>query len=616
MAMINVEESIEKSHILQFLLARGLISHDQIKVALFELQKQNIQDLNAIENVLLKLKFISEKILLSFKSHFFDNQNHNFADLENLQINPKLLQLVNKQFATEFNIFPMQLVVNQQSNQQSNQQNNFYELVIATENVNNLTLFDNLHNEVSTKLGFACFIKPVLATQSEIQNTIQKYYGNLYSLDDLINKLEHTTNQKDLDGTDENSAVVKLVNAILQDAVSKNASDIHFEPENNFLRIRYRIDGVLRNIKVLHLELWQGLAVRLKILSELDISKNPNETQDGRISQQIFGKNIDFRVSTHPTLYGDNIVLRILDRTKGIVNLNKLGLKNYQLNNLKELLKKPEGIILLTGPTGCGKTTTLYSMLQEIHNEGIHIMTLEDPVEYPMAYLRQTDLSGAKEFNFVKGIKSVLRQDPDVILIGEIRDSETASMAFRAAMTGHQVFSTLHCQTALAAVPRLLDLGLNSDILANNLSGVIAQRLLRKLCPHCKKAYSPSENIQKILSKNYQKYANTNEIVDSIKRNDFGEFVIYKNDGCEFCEMTGYNGRFMIMESIFIDEVLEDSIAENIVSKNKLKQRMLESENSKNKHYFSLADEGIFAVLSGLTSWEELERVVDISRNK
>jgi len=263
--------------------------------------------------------------------------------------------------------------------------------------------------------------------------------------------------------------------------VKREVSDIHFEPEANFLRIRYRIDGMLRQIRALHKSYWPAMTVRIKVLSGMNIAEM-RAPQDGRIGLTVSGRQVDFRVACQPTIHGENIVLRVLDRQKGIVPLEDLGLADEHLQRLKLMIARPEGIILVTGPTGSGKTTTLYSVLNHINTEGIHIMTLEDPVEYPMALVRQTSVAETSKLDFANGIRSMMRQDPDVILVGEIRDADTAEMAFRAAMTGHQVYSTLHTNSAVGTIPRLLDIGVLPDIMAGNIIGIVAQRLVRKLC--------------------------------------------------------------------------------------------------------------------------------------
>jgi len=306
----------------------------------------------------------------------------------------------------------------------------------------------------------------VLARESDITIGIEHHYGFELSIDGILNEIE--TGEIDYqslaaDFDEYSQPVVRLVDALLNDAVKRSASDIHFEPEQGFLRIRYRIDGVLRQIRSLHKNYWAAMVVRLKVMSGMNIAET-RAPQDGRISLTLSGHQVDFRVSSQPTTHGENIVLRILDRDKGIVPLEDLGLHADDLKTLKLMLARPEGIILVTGPTGSGKTTTLYSILNYINTEGINIMTLEDPVEYPMAMIRQTSVNEVVKLDFASGIRSMMRQDPDVILVGEIRDQETAEMAFRAAMTGHQVYSTLHTNSSIGAVPRLMDLGVQYNI--------------------------------------------------------------------------------------------------------------------------------------------------------
>jgi Tfp pilus assembly pilus retraction ATPase PilT len=330
----------------------------------------------------------------------------------------------------------------------------------------------------------------LLAGEAEIAQASDQLYGHELSIDGILNEIESGESDpfgQPARGSEYAQPVVRLIDALLTDAVKRGASDLHFEPEAAFLRIRYRIDGLLRQIRALHKSCWPAMAVRLKVMAGLNIAETRNP-QDGRISLQVSGRPVDFRVSTQPTIHGENIVLRILDRQKGIVDLDALGLTDPQLDLLKLMIARPEGLILVTGPTGSGKTTTLYSILGHINAEGINIMTLEDPVEYPMPMIRQTAVADAARLDFANGVRAMLRQDPDVILVGEIRDEDTARMAFQAAMTGHQVYSTLHTSSAIGAIPRLLDIGILPDILAGNVIGIVAQRLVRCLCPACREA--------------------------------------------------------------------------------------------------------------------------------
>ena len=354
-------------------------------------------------------------------------------------------------------------------------------------------------------------------------------------------------------------------------------------------RIRYRIDGLLRQIRALHKSYWPAMAVRIKVMAGLNIAET-RAPQDGRISLSVSGRPVDFRVSTQPTIHGENIVLRVLDRQKGIVGLHELGLSDARLELLKLMIARPEGLILVTGPTGSGKTTTLYSILGHINAEGINIMTLEDPVEYPMAQIRQTAVSDAARLDFANGVRAMLRQDPDVILVGEIRDGDTARMAFQAAMTGHQVYSTLHTSSAIGAIPRLLDLGIVPDILAGNLIGIVAQRLIRRLCPHCREAYPAADYEMRLLG----------------SAGNATRPTLFRATGCPQCDFQGYRGRLAIMELLRLDPDLDELIARRATA------RELQHAAA-SRGFTRLADDGTRRVLDGDTSLEELARVVDLT---
>ena len=383
--------------------------------------------------------------------------------------------------------------------------------------------------------------------------------------------------------------MVRLIDALLTDAVKREASDVHFEPEAGFLRIRYRIDGLLHQIRALHKSYWAAMAVRIKVMSSMNIAET-RAPQDGRISLNINGRPVDFRVSSQPTIHGENVVLRVLDRQKGIVPLDGLGLTEQQLDLLKLMIARPEGLILMTGPTGSGKTTTLYSILNHINSEGLNIMTLEDPVEYPMAMIRQTSVAEASKLDFANGVRAMLRQDPDVILVGEIRDEDTAVMAFRAAMTGHQVYSTLHTNSAIGAIPRLLDIGIVPDIIAGNIIGVVAQRLLRRLCLQCRSPQTPEPWEVRLLGLQPERSLPT----------------IFRAEGCPECNYRGYRGRMAIMEVMRMDSDLDELVARRASYR--------EIRNAaRAKGFRTLAEDGVRRVLEGSTSLDELARVVDLT---
>jgi general secretion pathway protein E/type IV pilus assembly protein PilB len=460
-------------------------------------------------------------------------------------------------------------------------------LVVAMADMFNVVALDQLR----AMLGGQIQVKPVLAAEAQLEEHIDQFYGYELSVDGILREIE--TGEIDYQslqagGDEYTQPVVRLVGALLMDAVKHGASDIHFEPEYAFLRIRYRIDGVLQQIRSLHKTYWPGIAVRLKVISGMDIAET-RSPQDGRLNINLVGRPIDFRVASHPTIHGENIVLRVLDREKSIIPLERMGLRTETLDELKLMMTRPEGIMVVTGPTGSGKTTTLYSLLSHQNTEAVNIMTLEDPVEYPVTMMRQTSVAEVNKVDFANGIRSIMRQDPDIILVGEIRDADTATMAFRAAMTGHQVFSTLHTNSALGTFPRLLDIGISPDIMAGNIIGVVAQRLVRVLCPHCKEAHVPNDDERKLLGTKPRE-----------------DVQIYRQIGCKRCNYSGYRGRMAIIELLRIDSDMDALIARR---SHLDEMRKLAFE----KGFITLADDGVRRILEGYTSLAEVTRVIDLT---
>jgi type II secretory ATPase GspE/PulE/Tfp pilus assembly ATPase PilB-like protein len=555
----------------QVLIARGVISEDQLRIALLEQMKSNLP----VGKLLVSLGFVSEATL---RDALGESLGQKSIDLSRATVDPAALQLVPKDVAKRHHLLPLDYVAE------------LRKLTVAIADHNDIVALDKLRALVSPDL----LIDTVLAGESEIARAIDQHYGYELSIDGILHEIE--TGEIDFRSlaasSDEYSQpVVRLIDALLTDAVKREASDIHFEPEASFLRIRYRIDGILRQIRALHKSYWAAMAVRLKVMSGMNIAEM-RAPQDGRISMTIGGRDVDFRCAAQPTIHGENMVLRILDRHKGIVPLDRVGLDEAQMEQLRRMMARPEGIILVTGPTGSGKTTTLYSMLNHINEEGINIMTLEDPVEYPMAMIRQTSVAEAAKLDFANGIRSMMRQDPDVILVGEIRDADTAEMAFRAAMTGHQVFSTLHTNSALGAIPRLLDIGVLPDILAGNIIGVIAQRLVRKLCPHCRKPYTPGKEELRMLG------------IEPFRQAPAP--VLYHASGCQLCDYQGYRGRIAIMEILRMDDDLDDLVLRRATHR---EIRMAAAT----KGFRTLADDGLRRVIEGITALEEVMRVIDLT---
>ena len=553
----------------QILISQGVISEDQLRIALLEQMKSN----QPVGKLLVALGFVSEATL---RDALGESLGHRPVDLSNSIVDADALRLIPRELAKRHLLLAL-------SYSRIGQR-----LTIAIADPNDIVALDKLRTLVHPDLT----IETLIAGESEIARAIDQYYGHELSIDGILHEIETgEIDYRSLSASlDEYSQpVVRLVDALLTDAVKHDASDVHFEPEANFLRIRYRIDGILRQIRALHKTYWAAMAVRIKVVSGMNIAET-RAPQDGRISINVSGRPVDFRVASQPTIHGENIVLRILDRQKGIVPLDGLGLDEHQMVLMKLMVARPEGIILVTGPTGSGKTTTLYSVLNHINEEGVNIMTLEDPVEYPMAMIRQTSVAESAKLDFANGIRSMMRQDPDVILVGEIRDAETAEMAFRAAMTGHQVFSTLHTNSALGAIPRLLDIGVLPDIMAGNIIGIVAQRLVRRLCVHCRKPYPAEAHECKLIGVASGQPAP----------------IIYRAAGCDHCEYQGYRGRLAIMEMLRLDNDLDDLIARRATQR---EIRRLAHE----KGFRPLADDGLRRVLDGSTSIEEVGRVIDLT---
>ena len=556
-----------KRHIGQILIEQGILTEDQLRIALLEQMKSHLP----VGRLLVQLGFVSEATLRDALSEKLGLQS---VDLAHIIVDPAALKMLPRELARRYRMFPLAL---------DRQAKKF---LVALADTNNIVAVDQLRAHLKGDLE----IELRLAGDSEIERAIEHYYGHEFSIDGILREIE--TGEVDYtsiaEGDEYSQPVVRLISALLADAVERSASDIHFEPEQNFLRIRYRIDGVLRQIRSLHKTYWPAMAVRVKVMAKMNIAET-RAPQDGRISATMAGRAVDFRVASLPTTHGENVVLRILDRQKGIVPLDRLNLEESQLELLKRMIARPEGIIMVTGPTGSGKTTTLYSILNHINSDGVNIMTLEDPVEYPMTLIRQTSVSEASKLDFANGIRALMRQDPDAILVGEVRDAETAEMAFRAAMTGHQVYTTLHTNSAVGAIPRLLDIGIVPDVMAGNIIGIIAQRLVRKLCRTCRQSYDPDVKERRLLGITPAEPA-----------------ALFRSVGCEQCDYQGYRGRVGIMEILKMDPAIDELVARRATAREILTA-------ARAKGFKPLAEDGIRLVRAGVTSVDELMRVADLT---
>ena len=554
------------------LLVENLITQDQLDLALAEQQRTG----KMLGEVLSNLGLVAEDVLRDVVATALGRAP---VDMSKVVADSKALRLINKTLALRYTIFPLafepQLKV----------------LSLASSRPNDILVSD----QIRASLGGEIQIEWRLASAPDILTGIEKYYGHELSIAGILHEIDTGhLNESEVSQriNTYQHPIVRLIDSFLHDAVSRRASDIHLEPENQLLRVRYRIDGVLRQILVLHIKHWAAMLVRLKVMTGMNIAES-REPQDGRLSLNIAGRTVDFRAAAQPTVHGENFVLRILDRKRNIAGIQQMGLLAPQLHLLEQMLARPEGIMLVTGPTGSGKTTTLYSILQHLNHPGVNIMTLEDPVEYPLAMVRQTAIGATSKMSFSDGIRSLMRQDPDIILLGEMRDKETTEMAFRAAMTGHQVFSTLHTNSAIRSIPRLLDMGIQPEIMCGNIIGIIAQRLVRLLCIHCREPVTPDDRLKSILRLNGQNIPAT----------------VYRARGCPHCEHQGYQGRLPLMEIFRFDSHI-DELVQSRASLKKISQQALVNG------FVPLHIDGLRRVCEGVTTLEEVQRVVEITASE
>jgi len=551
------------------LIEKKVISEDQLVIATKEQSRLN--GAKTIGAILVDMGFVSEGALGEILNEATGVKK---LDLKSSIIDSKLVKKIPKDFAIHNKLIPISFDTDT--------------ITVGMSDIFDIVAIDQIRRYFPPNYN----INPVYIPEVEILQAIDQYYGYEMSIEGILKEIENTDSKKINDESqlkgDYKSPMVRLVDAILTDAVHNGASDLHFEPENLFLRIRYRIDGKMMQIRSIHKDYWPSIAVRMKIMSGMNIAES-RKPQDGHISSEILGRKIDFRVSTQPTINGENIVMRVLDEKKSILSLDKLGFSEHSLNILKKVVMRPEGVIILTGPTGSGKTTTLYTVLSYINSIDKNIMTLEDPVEYKIPLIRQSHIRNDAGMDFASGIKALLRQDPDVILVGEIRDKDTAITAIQAAMTGHQVYSSLHTNDALGAIPRLMNIGVPPYLLSGSLICVLAQRLARKLCPHCKKEEPISAFEKRLLG---AKGANVTKL--------------YKAQGCDKCNNNGYKGRIVICEILPFDRELDELVVNSASRKEMIAHALKQG-------FVPMVEDGVEKVINGIIDLKELMRVVDMT---
>ncbi len=547
----------KKKKIGELLVSRGVITEHVLKQALAE-QRIVSQKLGEIlvERGWAKAYQINEAIASQMETEL--------VSIADYVIEFEILSLVGENQARKFKAMP--LFKHEDV------------LTVAMTDPNDVFALDQLQRKSGYK------IKPMLATETDISWAIEHYYKTSGSVEDVIAAIDKDELEKGDRSQEAN--ILKLVNLLISKAVHDKASDIHIEPEEKTVNVRYRIDGILRKRYVLPKFIQSAVSSRIKILSDLDVSEK-RLPQDGRIRMNIEAKQIDFRVSVCPMIYGENVVLRILDKSGLVLGLDSLGFRKRELELFKKLLLSPYGIMLVTGPTGSGKTTTLYSGLQILNKEDVNVMTVEDPVEFQFHRMRQVQMKPSIGLTFASALRSFLRQDPDIIMVGEIRDLETAQISVQAALTGHLVLSTLHTNDSSSAFTRLIDMGIEPFLVSSSILGVLAQRLVRVVCKKCKKEYEPSPEILETLE---------------LDPNDHKGVKFYKGQGCKNCNGTGYKGRVGIYELLKNSKSIQDLILKR-ASVSQIRRVACQ------EGLVTLRQAAINKLLTGETSVEEVLRV-------
>lgn len=544
----------------KLLLMNGMITVDQLEYAL-KIQKNNKG--KKLGDVLVDLGYVKESDLLKILASRLKVE---FVEISKLKVKKEVVELLKKEYVEKNSIMPLELKDGT--------------LTVATIDPMNFYLMDDV------KLRAGHNVRSVLASQSDIQKAIALYYtdsgsefshvGDQYEMEEIANLDEQLKSEI------ENAPVVKFVNKLISVAVKTGASDIHIEPMKERTRVRMRTDGVLVEKMEIKSAAHSSLVTRIKIMSGMDISER-RVPQDGRIETNQDGKSVDLRVSSIPTVYGEKIVIRVLGGIGSVLSISQLGLSAKNEEQFKKIIKSPTGMILLCGPTGSGKTTTLYSVLNEVNDKTINTITVEDPVEYKVEGITQVQVNVKAGLTFASGLRSILRQDPDVIMIGEIRDSETASIAVKSAITGHVVLSTIHTNDSVGAVARLVDMGIEPFLVASSVVGVVAQRLVKKLCPKCKHAYTSDALEMEFLG---------------IKE----PITIYKHVGCDECGGTGYKGRMAIHEVFTISTAMRELINRNATA-DEMKELAIKEE------MITLRIDCTQHVFRGIVCMDELMRV-------
>ncbi len=571
--------------LLQQLVKKGIFEKEKAASLEYEIKNSGRKE----EEVLLEKKVVSEEILFGFKSR---NLNIPLKKISVDEIPLKNLELIPEESAKFYAMIPI-----------GKEKNDIEVGMVYPEDLKAQEAIKFLARQGN--FSFKIF----LITLSDFRDLLKKYRTLRKEVTVALEELEAEMKTEKIEGRPllteemerlvEEAPISKVVGVILRHAVGGGASDIHIEPTREKLRIRFRVFGILHSSLFLPLKVHPAILARVKILSDLKIDET-RIPQDGRFSTKIDEEDIDFRVSTFPTTLGEKAVIRVLDPSMGLKSFDDLGLIGKSFEILKGMMAKPYGMILITGPTGSGKTTTLYAILRTLNREEVNIVTLEDPVEYYLEGINQSEVKTEIGYSFARGLRHILRQDPNIIMVGEIRDEETATLAIHAALTGHLVLSTLHTTNASGVIPRLIDLGIKPYLIPPALSIAIAQRLVRTLCLHCKKKIAPNKEIETLILKEIEKFP------ESIKKGIklVKPMHIYQAVGCKKCDQSGYFGRAGVFEVLAMTKELSE-----VILKEPSESRI--TEEAKKQGMLTMKQDGILKVLGGITTIEEVLRVAE-----
>lgn len=551
-----------KADIIGLLLEKGMLSPEAMEKAREESRRTGL----SVEKSLEKLGLISEEDIVKFRA---DVLGVPYIDLSDYLVDTELIKLVPENTVRRYKAVPLFKIGDT--------------VTVGMVDPQDIAALDYVRN-----ITKATIVDPAMVSEKGIQAVLDSYYGALGSMEEIARSIDEEkidrAQSKGLAQVAEEPPIVRLVNVMVMQAAKERASDIHLEPEEEEVRVRYRVDGVLNESGILPKKLQSAVISRIKVLSHMDIAET-RKPQDGRIRLKMENRDLDIRVSTFPTVYGENVVMRLLDKNSVLLGLKELGFMASDLKEFGRLIQRPNGIILVTGPTGSGKTTTLYAALTTISSVEKNIITIEDPVEYELSLIRQTQVNIKAGIAFANGLRNILRQDPDVIMVGEIRDKETADIAIQAALTGHLVFSTLHTNDATSAVTRLIDMGVEPFLISSSLIGVIAQRLVRTICERCRERYVPDKETLEYLALD-------------------GKTEFFRGKGCPKCKGTGLRGRTGIFELFLINEEIRKMIDARS-SADEIKKKAIALGMR------TLRDDGIIKAKEGLITIEEVLRLTE-----